>query len=286
MDRIAASNEAIARGGSGEFGRTITVRELRGEVPLHYLINLSADRFREAVEMGVQAAREWCVAQGIPLGAPADPTAPDPTSLSFTEEMKGSLVEGEPDPQRAALAPADRRPAAMFHLTITVDRVLDFVTTPGAEASAAGWLEVPWLSGERMTVEKGVFNLFVDEGDPTSKRMLYRLFFTDAHGRQVTLSGRKVVVDRPGSNVWHDTTTLFTRILEGHVTAEVEATAMVLGAGILTIHLLDFLQELTTFRVTAPTALGKASALSHFGTFFLGSLWSVYGQRVLEYGPW
>ena len=30
----------------------------------------------------------------------------------------------------------------------------------------------------------------------------------------------------------------------------------------------------------------KASALAHFGTFFLGNLWDVYAGRVLEYGPW
>ena len=70
------------------------------------------------------------------------------------------------------------------------------------------------LGGE-LPVEKGVFNLFVDQGDPSLKRMLYRLFFRDGDGRPLTLSGFKVVEDDPGSDLWTDTTTLFTRILRG-----------------------------------------------------------------------
>src|SRR5207247_2542138 len=57
LDRIEASNRALAEGGHSEFGRHIEVREISGEVPLHYLVDLSADRFKEAVNMGVRAAR-------------------------------------------------------------------------------------------------------------------------------------------------------------------------------------------------------------------------------------
>jgi predicted acylesterase/phospholipase RssA len=283
--RIDTSNEAIARGERGEFCRSITVRELKGEVPLHYLINLSADRFQDAVNLGVRAAREWCVAQGIRLAAPATEGAPDPTSIRFSEELKGFLVEGEQDPQRATVAPEPARQPARFHVTITIQGVHEFVTTPAAEATVAGWVDVPWLGGRR-EIRSGAFNLFVDQEDPTSKRMLYRLFFESAQGCPATLSGYKTIVDHPGHDVWHDTTTLYTRIFDGHVTQREESGAVVLGAGILTIHLVDFLRQLSTFRAEAPDELGKASALSHFGTFFLGELWSVYGQRVLEYGPW
>ena len=36
-------------------------------MPLHYLINFSQDRSREAVNRGVIAGREWCAQNGIPL---------------------------------------------------------------------------------------------------------------------------------------------------------------------------------------------------------------------------
>ena len=55
---------------NGEFGRRITVQMLRAEVPLHYLFTLRAGRYREAVELGVEAGRRWCRDQGIELRAP------------------------------------------------------------------------------------------------------------------------------------------------------------------------------------------------------------------------
>jgi predicted patatin/cPLA2 family phospholipase len=60
LARIERNNEAIAHGASGEFGRHITVRELKAEVPLHYLLNFNKDRVVEAVDSGVEAARAWC----------------------------------------------------------------------------------------------------------------------------------------------------------------------------------------------------------------------------------
>jgi predicted patatin/cPLA2 family phospholipase len=66
LTRIARNNEAVALGQPGEFGRNILVRELKSEVPLHYLLNFSQPRFVEAVELGVSVARNWCREQGIP----------------------------------------------------------------------------------------------------------------------------------------------------------------------------------------------------------------------------
>ena len=66
LARIERSNEALARGAPGEFGRPIAVKELKAEVPVHYLLNFSQKRNRAAVEQGVAAARAWCDAHGIP----------------------------------------------------------------------------------------------------------------------------------------------------------------------------------------------------------------------------
>jgi len=65
LARIKANNAAIARGAPGEFGRTITVREIKAEVALHYLFNFNQRRFRDEVEHGVAAARAWCDANKI-----------------------------------------------------------------------------------------------------------------------------------------------------------------------------------------------------------------------------
>ncbi len=65
LARIAINNEAIASGAPGEFGRIITVREIKSEVSLHYLFNFNQRRFRQEVEHGVASARAWCKTNNI-----------------------------------------------------------------------------------------------------------------------------------------------------------------------------------------------------------------------------
>lgn len=67
LDRIDASNKAIAAGGHGEFGRPIRVEMLAAEVPLHYIVNFTGSAFTAAVEQGIAEARAWCRERGIPL---------------------------------------------------------------------------------------------------------------------------------------------------------------------------------------------------------------------------
>ena len=56
---IEASNRRHARGEQSAYGRHITVRLLRTEVHLHYLLNFRRRRFLEAVDLGVRTARAW-----------------------------------------------------------------------------------------------------------------------------------------------------------------------------------------------------------------------------------
>jgi predicted acylesterase/phospholipase RssA len=282
--RVADSNAAIAAGGDGEFGRHIEVKELRDEVPLQYLINLSSDRLHEVVNRGVEAARRWCAANGIALDAAThDPGAPGP-SLRFTEEMKGFFSLGESDWDLGYREGKRAESRLSVHLTIAADGVNRFVLDPQHEATVSGYIDCPTLGG-RLQVESGAFNLFTDQGDPRDKRMLYRLFFRDGDGRDLTLAGHKEVRDDPGHDLYADTTVLMTKILVGHVPPEGQDGAEVVGAGIIRIHLLDFLHQLTTFRTEGGTAAEQISALGRFGTLFLGSLWDVYAARVLSSGP-
>lgn len=280
--RIEENNAAIAAGKVGEFGRPIELKILRAEVPLHYLINLSSDRFTEAVNRGVDAARKWCVAQGISLKSSSAGPMDDFTKLSFTETMKGYITFGESDFDRGFQA-EDNRTYLKVHLTIKVEGVNQFVTDPQHEALVEGYMECEALGG-KLPVQ-GSFNLFVDEREPTHKQMLYRLYFQDSAGHPLTLSGFKDIKDDPGYDLWSDTSTLFTRILPGHVGSKDEAQADIVASGIIRIHQLDFLKQLTTFRTAGPTAVDRATVLTRFGTLFLGKLWDVYANRVLLYGP-
>jgi cholesterol oxidase len=236
-----------------------------------------AERFADAMLEGApEPERRRARTAGSAHGAPPA-AAPAPQNgaiaLSFTEEMKGFLDFEETDYERAHRAgkAADRR--LMFHLTITADDVERFVDDRNHEATVEGWVGCDALGGRR-PVEGGHFNLFVDQnGDSRHKRMYYRLYFRDGAGHPLTLVGFKEVRDDPGLDVWSDTSTLYTRVLTGHVTAEQEPDAPVIATAILHILPRDFARQMTTFRVRPAH---RVDALARFGTLFAGALWKAY----------
>jgi len=290
LKRIEENNQAIELGNSGEFGRRIEVKELKADIALHYLIDFSQDRLVEAVNLGVKRAREWCAENGIHISVPNVDYPTDihqaNTHLSFTEEMKGFFSMGETDYQNGYNSGKANGDAIMFHLTINVDGVNRFITRPEHDTDdVVGYIECDKLGG-RLPVERGWFNLFTDDADPARKRMLYRLFFTDGQGRPLTLSGFKDIKDDPGFDVWRDTTTLFTKIYEGHIVdIGSELQAKVVGAGIIHIHFFDFLKQLTTFRTEGPSITDRAAAMGRFGRLFFGKLFDVYARELLTSGP-
>jgi hypothetical protein len=206
----------------------------------------------------------------------------DRTSIRFTEEMKGYIAFGESDYERGAREGRKSDTRLMFHLTIEVDDLDRFAADARREATAEGWVDCGALGG-KLPVEQGLFNLFVDEEDPVLKRMLYRLHFRDGAGHPVTLSGFKVVRNDPGTDVWPDTSTLYTRVLQGHVEARDDPGAEIVASGIIHIRPLDFLRQLTTFRAEGPSRAARVAALSRFGALFMGQLWQVYARRALRW---
>jgi cholesterol oxidase len=191
--------------------------------------------------------------------------------------MKGFVALGDLDPesgQQRGKANGDR---LMFELTISVDDVDRFVSDPGHQGSATGYVESDLLGG-RLEVERGWFNLFVEIDDPESRQMLYRLWLRGPGGNPMTFTGVKQVRDDPGLDVWRDTSTLYVRILEGHLEPGVDDGA-VLAAGVITIHIPDFMVQLTTFRTSGD---GPVGAMEGFGRLFLGQLWDVYGRFLRD----
>jgi cholesterol oxidase len=240
-----------------------------------------ADRFADAIlaESRPSAATP---APSTPPSAVEQPSIPvaqssddDAVSLAFTEEMKGYVSFGESDFDRGFRTGKDAGNAFMFHLTITMADVERFIADPQHLALAEGWVESDAFGG-RLPVTDGLFNLFVAEDSPSHKRMLYRLEFADGESHPLTMTGFKEVRHDHGLDVWSETTTLFTRLLAGHVAPGDDAGAEVLASGILHIHPLDFARQLTTFRVNPPH---RVDALASFGKLFAGELWSVYGPE-------
>jgi cholesterol oxidase len=197
------------------------------------------------------------------------------TSLAFTEEMKGFYVAGASEPHVA-----DRGERLSFKLTITADDVDRFLSDPGHLARAEGWIDAANCGGRRR-IERGWFNLFVPgDGAPDRREMRYRLHFTDVQGRPRTLVGWKDIHHGPPTRIWPDTTTLYYRLYEGHVyegELDDDEGVAALGAGTLHIRMIDFVEQMTTFRTEGPRG---AAALERFGRFFLGALWDVYGPEA------
>jgi cholesterol oxidase len=229
-----------------------------------------ADRVADGILGGREATRQEAPARPARASAP-----PQVTTLAFTEEMKGWITLGEERFEEGARQGKADGTFCMFHLTITVTDVEGFVADPDHVGSAVGWVECEALGGRR-PVDAGVFNLFVDSGDPTRVWMKYRLPFTDGAGNPVTFVGFKDVHDDPGIDLWPDTSTLYTRILAGHVEPADDDAARVVAAGIITIYVQDFAKQLTTFRVTGPSAARRARAFAAFGRLFSGKLWELY----------
>jgi hypothetical protein len=200
------------------------------------------------------------------------------TSVRFTEEMLGHVTFGESDFARGAQTGRDGSEFLKFHLTIEVADMDRFSTDPMRQAGAVGYLQCDALGG-RLPVEKGVFNLFVDSG-PGVKRMLYRLWFRDGVGHPLTMTGYKLVENDAGFDLWKDTTTLFTKVLKGHVDEAGDATAELVASGILRIRVQDFAKQMTTFRAGGSGGVGaKLGGLIKFGVIFVGQLAEIYLRK-------
>jgi hypothetical protein len=114
--------------------------------------------------------------------------------------------------------------------------------------------------------------------------MLYRLWFRDGAGNPLTLRGVKIVQNDPGFDAWRDTTTLYVRVLSGHVGGREDVVspadeAATLALGIARITLPAFLRQLTTFRSTGGSLTGELGAMLRFGAMFAGQLWRWYVPR-------
>jgi predicted acylesterase/phospholipase RssA len=275
LERIEASNAAIARGEHGEFGRPIKIEMLAAEVPLHYLINLVGTDFAAAVEQGVADARAWCRDRGIPLTGNAEPGASELVALKFDETMKGGFALGETDPEQGRLKGEAAGTRLAMHANVRVndlDRFLNVADHPG---SLSGTIDFPPF-GMRIPASTGAFNLFRPSDDEHVRHFIYELAFQH-DGQTYYLSGRKKVRDG-GSflDATRETTTLYTRLHQGS-----DTTGQVVGAGVLTLGVDDLIAMMETVRIlNTANKTDAAAALSRFGRFFLGQLWNSYGKHL------
>jgi predicted patatin/cPLA2 family phospholipase len=287
LTRINRNNELVERGECSEFGRPILVRELKAEVPVHYLLNFSKDRAAEAVNRGVEAARAWCDEQKIsrrPGPVYVVPATTPQTGLRFSEVFRGCAGFGASDYQTGVEQGRREKTTVELHLQVAIDDADRFITMPEHEAAVLGFVMCERLGGER-PITHGTLNVFVDEGDPAWKKVIYRILFEDGNGEQLSLTAVKHLNDQPGASLPDEDNTLLTRISRGTGAMTGEDDAGSLAMGIVRMGALDLLKQLTTFRPEGPSFAAKSSALARFGAFYFGGLWDVYARHVLPYAP-
>jgi triacylglycerol lipase/cholesterol oxidase len=174
-----------------------------------------------------------------------------------------------------------------FHLTIAIDDCDRFIHDPQLTAKAEGYVECPALGG-RLPVIKGIFNLFVPAhrypDSDVVKEMHYQLLIRDNQNREVTFYGYKTIRRGHMTDVWSETTTLYTRLWLGDHDQPQQRDDL-LGCGILHLTVEDFARQLTTFRTTGPSFWDRSRALYRFMEIFAENLWEAYRPQLKEAEP-
>lgn len=286
LARIAANNSAIEKGEAAEFGRFITVREIKAEVPVHYLLNFSRDRAAEAVNRGVEAARLWCDAAGIPRRPGSAYIPPSPAQkigVRFSEVMSGFLGFGAAEFEQGFEQGRQEGTSVTLRLDVSIEDLDEFLSLPEHLATLEGSLECDRLGG-KLPVEGGTLHFFVDIADPARKRINYEMMFRNGSGDAMVLTAVKNLTDQSESSAWQEVATAFAT-LSRRVTGEGQDPATAVAAGIIRSNWLHDLKQLTSFRIDAPTTAMRAHAFSRFGAFYFGRLWDVYARHLLPVAP-
>jgi predicted acylesterase/phospholipase RssA len=284
LARIAANNAASERGESGEFGRIITVKEIKAEVPVHYLLNFSRDRAAECVNRGVEAARQWCDAAGIkrrtgPVYVPG--ASVEKIAVRFNETMKGFVGFNATEFEGGFEQGKDEGTALVVHLDLYIESLDDFLALPEHLATIQGSIECERLGGT-CPIDSGTLHLLVDSGDPSRKQIKYQVFFRDAPGAVYTLSAEKDLIHQSQGDAWQETATAFVKLC-GSAGSGREISLV--AAGIIRSSFLGEIEQVASLKVNAPTVAARAHALARFGAFYFGRLWDVYARHLLPVAP-
>ena len=206
---------------------------------------------------------------------PPDTVVPK-VGVQFTEKMAGFFSTTIKDNYESAAEQGKAQGAAFdFILTITSNDLDDMLSNPQHQARTAGTVTASGLSPNPLEVSGGIFNLFtVDPANVDTRNMRYRMQLISEEGKTFFFDGFKVVNDTSVLNAWKQNTTLYVTLYDGK-----DASAPLLGKGIMRISPPDFARQLTTMKATnAPNLVERAKAVARFGEFFAGVLWHSYGS--------
>jgi cholesterol oxidase len=198
--------------------------------------------------------------------------------LHVTEWMKGYLGAGAADFDAGFIGGIESNAFFVHEMLIKIDDIDRFVSDPQHEAIMDGTVDFAAFGGRR-PVKGASFKMFVDSKTPSLKYMKYRMPFTTDKNQALTMYGHKTVHNDRALDLWGDTTTLYTSIYAGTLTApEPPANVEPAYRGIIHIEKLDLVKSLMSFRSPGSNPAQAQHAMSTFGRFFMGNLWEIYGK--------
>ncbi len=197
------------------------------------------------------------------------------SGITFNETMAGGFSLTETDPTRGRDQGKFAGTELAMHAKVVIDDMDKFIAEAEHPGGLSGTIDFKPM-GMGMVANTGVFNLFNPTDDPKLKLMVYELAFEQG-GQAYYLAGRKEVRENHGLQLWPETTTLYTKLHKGG-----DKTAPVVGAGILTLDVVDLIRLVSTITVTnADAATDKVMTIGKFGQFFLGELWDSYAKHAV-----
>ena len=156
------------------------------------------------------ADRGWQIDYALP-STPAGRQKEWGAGLEFTERMSGYLSTAVFDDYECAAQQGQRDGSTCdFVFTIATSDLEAMLADPEHRATLYGTVNAPELSPDPLTVQKGQFNLFVeDTADVHAHRMRYRARLHATDGRTFYFDAMKLIRDGRLHDIWPSTTTLF-----------------------------------------------------------------------------
>ena len=199
------------------------------------------------------------------------------TSITFDEKMSGPFVQGATDPHLGAQSGKAINSEFTMHATISAPDLDALGVDPNHTGQLKATVDYTPF-GQRIPTTNGVFKLFTPADQTGTKNMVYE-FCLQHGGEDYFFHGHKNVrSDAHGTDLWKDTTTLYSTLHKGK-----DGSGPVVGAGILSLGLVDVMKLASTMRAMNGGGVEEtATAVAKFGKVFLGELWDTYAKPLAK----
>lgn len=226
----------------------------------------------------VNGVRQPVVPRSGPI--PEAPVVTLNAGVDFNEKMRGFLsrdLTTAKTPEQFLEAESrglNTRHGCEISLTMIINDIDKFIGTHSHAAEAVGYVDTE-MFGKKRPVDRGLFNLFIQDEATGEKRMIYELVFFGADRQKYLLAGFKVIRDDAGPDLLTDVTTLFTTIHRGG-----GKDGPIVAQGILRIPPDEIASLVESLEARHPSGVGdELVTLGKLGRFFFGGLWDTYFSR-------